>query len=195
MSALEGYYRWHSQIYDLTRWAFLFGRVDLVRHAAKRLTPKRILEIGCGTGQNLRQLHRAFPDAEIVGVDLSPDMLAIARRKVPGVTLRQGAYLAPVGNGQPFDLILISYCLTMINPGHDAVLQTCLADLSADGQIAVVDFHSSGFSWFRRWMAVNHVRMEGQILAWFAASSLHVDSQLKSAYGGLWSWVECFARR
>jgi len=196
MSALEGYYRWHAHIYDATRWAFLFGRTGLIRHAAERLQPRRILEIGCGTGKNLAELERRFPAAEIVGVDLSADMLAKARVKVgERVKLKQGAYIAPVGDGRPFDLIVISYCLTMINPGYDAVLRTCLADLSEGGEIAVVDFHESDVAAFRRWMGVNHVRMEGQVLSWFSGSGLRVDSQVTSAYGGLWRWVECFAGR
>ena len=32
----------------------------------------RILEIGCGTGKNLVELAQWFPDAEIIGLDLSP---------------------------------------------------------------------------------------------------------------------------
>ncbi len=122
-------------------------------------------------------------------------MLAIAQRKVPGASLRQGSYVALVGDGRPFDLIVISYCLTMINPGFDSVLQTCLADLSDEGQIAVVDFHDSRVAAFRRWMGMNHVRMDGQVLVRFAASRLRVDSRVRSAYGGLWRRVECFARR
>lgn len=34
--------------------------------------PKRILDIGCGTGRSTVQLAKRFPDAEIIGVDLSP---------------------------------------------------------------------------------------------------------------------------
>lgn len=35
-------------------------------------SPRRILEIGCGTGRCTVQLAKKFPDAEVVGVDLSP---------------------------------------------------------------------------------------------------------------------------
>lgn len=34
--------------------------------------PKRILEIGCGSGRNLVHLANAFPEAEIIGVDINP---------------------------------------------------------------------------------------------------------------------------
>ena len=48
--------------------------------------PARILEIGCGTGTATALLKAQFPEAEITGVDLSPEMVRIATAKVPGVT-------------------------------------------------------------------------------------------------------------
>jgi SAM-dependent methyltransferase len=41
------------------------------------------LDLGCGTGRTLAVLRRAFPFAELVGVDCSSAMLAIARNRVP----------------------------------------------------------------------------------------------------------------
>ena len=43
-------------------------------------TPDRILDLGTGTGLAARFLADRFPDATIVGVDLSPAMLEEARR-------------------------------------------------------------------------------------------------------------------
>ncbi|WP_051392754.1 class I SAM-dependent methyltransferase [Glycomyces arizonensis] len=37
--------------------------------------PKRILDVGCGSGRYLSRLREAFPGAEVIGVDLSPGML------------------------------------------------------------------------------------------------------------------------
>jgi SAM-dependent methyltransferase len=34
--------------------------------------PRRILELGCGSGRNLYWMSQAFPEAEIVGVDINP---------------------------------------------------------------------------------------------------------------------------
>ena len=34
--------------------------------------PKRILDIGCGTGRTTVQLAQNFPDAQVIGIDLSP---------------------------------------------------------------------------------------------------------------------------
>jgi demethylmenaquinone methyltransferase/2-methoxy-6-polyprenyl-1,4-benzoquinol methylase len=45
--------------------------------------PGRTLDIGTGTGRGAFALARRFPEAEIVGVDLSKGMLEEARRKTP----------------------------------------------------------------------------------------------------------------
>lgn len=195
---LVGYYRWHSLAYDWSRWAFLFGRSELVNLLTGHVRPKRILEVGCGTGTNLLRLARAFPEAEIVGLDLSADMLNLARKKAaslaPRVSFRHAAYQEPVNAGAPFDLIVFSYCLSMINPGFAHVLQTCRQDLAPSGIVAIVDFHDTPFEWFRRWMGLNHVRMDRQILTELKASGMHLPQlDIRAAYGGWWHWFICLA--
>ena len=81
---LEKYYRFHSRIYDATRWIFLFGRDRLVKEIAASFQPTRILEIGCGTGKNLVRLREMFPGVDLTGLDLSQDMLEVARKKLVG---------------------------------------------------------------------------------------------------------------
>jgi len=192
--SLTGYYRWHSWIYDLTRWAFLFGRRRIiVRAAGQVVMPERVLEIGCGTGKNLVELAAAFPKAQIIGLDLSSDMLDRARPKLKRhgsrIALLHRAYDAPVAVGAKFDLIVLSYSLSMINPGFDEVLKHCKADLSARGVVAVVDFHETRWAWFRRWMSVNHVRMEGQILDHLREHFQPLICQVHHAYGDLWRYL------
>ncbi|HCN31466.1 MAG TPA: class I SAM-dependent methyltransferase [Verrucomicrobiales bacterium] len=193
-ASLAGYYRWHARIYDLTRWAFLFGRGRILRHAARHVVmPERILEVGCGTGKNLVELAEIFPKAQILGLDLSKDMLDQARPKIrrhaPRVSLMQRAYDAPVAIGRKFDLIVFSYSLSMINPGYEKVLDICREDLSARGMVAVVDFHESRQAWFRRWMGVNHVRMEGHILESLRHRFTAAHCEVRHAYGDLWRYM------
>jgi ubiquinone/menaquinone biosynthesis C-methylase UbiE len=67
--------------------------------------PKRILEIGTGTGSGAAILKATFPDAEITGVDLSPEMVRIAQAKVDGVTFEPAdASRLPFADGS-FDLV------------------------------------------------------------------------------------------
>ena len=46
-----------------------------------RYKPKRILDVGCSTGLSTIKLHDSFPEANIIGIDLSPHMLAGIDRK------------------------------------------------------------------------------------------------------------------
>jgi S-adenosylmethionine-diacylgycerolhomoserine-N-methlytransferase len=199
-TTLGGYYRRHAHIYDLTRWAFLFGRSELVRSTARLGNPKRILEIGCGTGRNLAQLAGQFPSADITGVDLSGDMLNKARQKLSAygsrVRLINRAYDAPLSPDAPFDLIVLSYCLSMINPGFENVLKHCAEDLSPTGYIAIADFHSSSSRWFKQWMSVNHVRMEEQISKSLASLAYEPERmRVSKAFGGLWSYLVYVGRK
>lgn len=189
MTALERYYRFHSRIYDLTRWSFLFGREDVLHRAARVVQPRRILEVGCGTGRNLVSLRRRFADAHITGVDLSEAMLAIAAGKMQDeqTTLLRCSYNAPVSqDAGPFDLVLFSYALSMFNPGWEQAIDAAWDDLAPGGCIAVVDFSHTSFGWFRRWMGVNHVRMESHLWPRLCTKFSPLLNERHAAYGGVW---------
>jgi len=55
-------------------------------------SPKKILDIGCSTGLSTFKFLETFPGAEIIGLDLSPYMLAVAQYKLKSdPTLSQSA--------------------------------------------------------------------------------------------------------
>jgi S-adenosylmethionine-diacylgycerolhomoserine-N-methlytransferase len=190
--AVEGYYRWQSVIYDATRWSFLFGRSAVLDRVASLVEPKRILEVGCGTGRNLAELARRFPKARLTGLDVSADMLALTEKKMAAegdrVKLVRRRYDEPVVEGG-FDLVLCSYALSMFNPGWEESLECAMRDLEPGGVFALVDFHDSRWGWFRRWMGVNHVRMEGHLLPGLEGRFETLVKEKHRAYGGVWEWV------
>jgi SAM-dependent methyltransferase len=62
------------------------GRMNGLEGALEALggrAPRRILEIGTGFGDGAARLAERFPDAEIAAVDLSQEMLATARERLP----------------------------------------------------------------------------------------------------------------
>jgi daunosaminyl-N,N-dimethyltransferase/N-dimethyltransferase len=64
----------------------------------------RVAEVACGTGKHLAELRRWYT---VAGADLSPDMLAIARQRLPGVPLACQDMRAPLP-GAPVDAL---FCL------------------------------------------------------------------------------------
>jgi len=51
------------------------------------ITPMRVLDVACGTGESTLAWHRFFPDAHIAAVDVSPYMLVVAERKLRSIGL------------------------------------------------------------------------------------------------------------
>lgn len=51
-----------------------------------------IADVGCGPGHVARHLHEQ--GASVLGIDLSPEMVAIARRLAPSIPFQQGSMLA-----------------------------------------------------------------------------------------------------
>lgn len=68
-------------------------------------SPRRILEIGTGTGSGAAALAERFPDAEVVAVDISPEMIERAQAKAARVSFRVAdAAKLPFPDGS-FDLV------------------------------------------------------------------------------------------
>lgn len=191
-AALQRYYKLHAPLYDLTRWAFLFGRRRLCTEVARR-KPQRVLEIGCGTGRNLDQLAALLPAARLTGADLSADMLTRARQRLGGLgerlTLWEGDF-ARMPAGERHDAVLLSYVLTMTHPHTEALLAAAWQRVAPGGVLAIVDFHDSPLKPFRQWMAVNHVRMQGELPGHVRDLGGEVELKRYCAFGGLWRYLQ-----
>jgi ubiquinone/menaquinone biosynthesis C-methylase UbiE len=64
--------------------------------------PRRILDLGTGTGLAARVLARRFPEAEVLGVDLAPAMVEEARRLLPEDLVGQLAFETADATALPF---------------------------------------------------------------------------------------------
>jgi ubiquinone/menaquinone biosynthesis C-methylase UbiE len=109
--------RWASSYEDNTLQQHLFVPVQqtALQLALQLLPhPRRILDVGCGTGRLLRQARPCYPTAELVGVDLAGQMVATASAVTPtGLAVRyvQGrAECLPFTN-EVFDLVFATLSL------------------------------------------------------------------------------------
>ncbi len=192
-TAMRRYYRFHAVIYDATRWTFLFGRNRILRLLPDRREPTTLAEVGCGTGRNLRRLAGWHSGWQLIGIDVSPEMLHRAGKRLASFSRRLRLFEKPYGTGhfhlpEPADIVLFSYALTMFNPGWEAAIEQAGQDLKPGGCIAVVDFHDTPFAWFRRWMGYNHVRMERHLLPVLEERFETKTRIVRRAWGGLWRY-------
>jgi SAM-dependent methyltransferase len=92
--------------------------------------PRRVLEIGCGVGATTWRMARAWPDAEVIGVDLSPGSIEAAKTcfRRPNLAYRAGR-LAECGFDGAFDLILMMDVYEHIAPVERPTLHAQLRQL------------------------------------------------------------------
>jgi ubiquinone/menaquinone biosynthesis C-methylase UbiE len=76
----------------------------------------RVLDIACGTGIVARLAkERLGATGRVVGVDLSPAMLAVARRVAPDIEWREGdARALPLHDNEPFDVVICQQGLQFV---------------------------------------------------------------------------------
>jgi ubiquinone/menaquinone biosynthesis C-methylase UbiE len=97
------------------KWTDGAGRALLawLRRAHPEFKPRRILDLGTGVGHNIVPFALAFPDAEIVAVDVAAPMLRYAHARarsmgVDNITFRQADAEATGLAADSFDLITTS---------------------------------------------------------------------------------------
>jgi len=96
---------WTPEVY-LERIRSQIPRYDELQEqaiAAIPFPPERVLELGMGTGETTRRLIEAYPDAWVIGLDASPDMVFRARQTYDDVQLARMEDPLPDG---PWDLVI-----------------------------------------------------------------------------------------
>ncbi len=74
--------RYYDKIYHWKDYRKEAGNIRELVRENKQSSGNDLLDVGCGTGRHILYLRDAF---NCVGVDISGDMLRVARRNVPGV--------------------------------------------------------------------------------------------------------------
>ena len=88
---------------DPGRLVPLAAALDLLPHP-----PARVLDVGTGTGAGAVMAKERWPDAEVVGIDMSPAMIELATRKASRPGLRfLVADVADLDAGERYDLVMM----------------------------------------------------------------------------------------
>ena len=125
----------YDQAAQLQRDIFL----DLGNHLRPHiLSPASIADLGCGTGFGLFEAKKQYPDAKLVGVDISQAMLEQAKTSCSSAEfIKADMESLPLPNEQ-FDLVLSSSSLQWCDPR--AAISEAARVLQPRGHIAIATF-------------------------------------------------------
>ena len=95
------------------RWGrYIRATADRTARSVSIRPGDRVLDVGCGTGVLLASIGAATPGATLVGLDLSQEMLQVAKRRLPAsaTLVTADAQALPFGD-EAFDVVVTSSSL------------------------------------------------------------------------------------
>lgn len=98
-----------------------------------------ILDVGCGPGTNASLIQQADCTCSLTGVDLSFEMIKLAREAVPG-----GAFfvqdIRALNVPGPFNAVLASFCIVHLDAAETTALVAKLSTLQQPGDVLYLSF-------------------------------------------------------
>jgi ubiquinone/menaquinone biosynthesis C-methylase UbiE len=154
------------------------------------LEPGRALDAACGTGRHTSHLLERGHD--VVGVDATAEMLAVAREKAPGARFEQGDVCDLRFDDGEFDLAVCGLALE-----HVADLDRAVSELARvvrpEGRVLISDLHpvvtALGAAAFFRdaegssGVVRGHAHAHADYLNAFAAAGLALERCLEPRFG------------
>jgi trans-aconitate 2-methyltransferase len=159
--------------------------LDLMVQLPPGLDPKEIWDLGCGPGEHAALLAKRHPNARVHGLDSSPEMLAVARRRPDPVEWVEGDIDAFAPETPP-DLIFTNAALQWLDD-HATLFPRLVGTLSPGGVFACQIPVTFNEAW--------HVQLrETAAEAPFAAKMVGVrDVRPVAAAGDYYAWLSRLA--
>jgi phosphatidylethanolamine/phosphatidyl-N-methylethanolamine N-methyltransferase len=141
------YRRW-ARVYDAVFGAVLEDGRKKMLAQVHAINPKTLLEMGVGTGLLLPKYPR---ETQVIGVDISDDMLVLAREKIEQnaltnttVQLDDCEHLSFATSS--FDCVVLPYILS-VTPNPRALIDEALRVCKPDGHIIIANHFSGSKTW------------------------------------------------
>jgi SAM-dependent methyltransferase len=176
---LAGYASW-SETYDTQRNGLIDLEQPVMDEILADIAPGRVLDAACGTGRHSKALAERH---EVVGIDQSPEMLAVARAAAPSATFEEGDFTALRFDDASFDLVVCSLALTHVTDIAPPIAEFARV-VKPKGKVVLSDIHPTAvltlgqgfysegegkFAFVR-----NHVHMISAYLGAFRSAGLDV---------------------
>lgn len=134
---------WNAKIYQQFLDARTRPACDLLAAIPDSFHPQTICDLGCGPGNSTILLKNRWPQAHIIGLDSSADMLREAQERYPDIHFLQGdiAHFAPI---EKMDCLFANASLQWVND-HQLIFPKLLDLINDEGILAIQmpnNFHS-----------------------------------------------------
>jgi ubiquinone/menaquinone biosynthesis C-methylase UbiE len=175
----------------------------LVEHLELRGS-ERVLDIACGTGRLEALLRERHPGIDVTGVDLSPDMLAVARKRLPE-DARTRWLLGTLGTVElppnSFDVVTCNNAFHLF-PGQQEALVRMAGLTRPGGVMAIID-------WCREYLQIGALQLavrlgagqrrriltRAELGAMLTAAGLEVETAERFSATPFWGMMCLIARR
>lgn len=129
-------YNWNAEQYSIFKTERTLPSIDLANAIIKD-NVQSVLDIGCGIGNSTAVVKQRFPQAKVIGIDSSEDMLNSARKNNPDIEfikLDAGKEIENIT--ERFDVVFSNACIQWI-PEHKQILKNFMQLLNDDGVLAI----------------------------------------------------------
>lgn len=187
---------WHAKTY--TKFLDLRTKPaqDLLFAIPKSFTPEIVYDLGCGPGNSTVLLKERWPDAKIIGLDSSLDMLQEAKETYPELEFIAGDIATFIPQEKP-DCIFANASLQWVE-GHQVLIPKLLNWLKPQGVLAIQmpnNFHYPShqvtinlLKQHAHWHSLLHVLRYGQLTKPFYNAAYYYDllTEAKARQVQLW---------
>jgi ubiquinone/menaquinone biosynthesis C-methylase UbiE len=142
------------------------GQTERLVHAIREMSPdaRTLLEVACGTGLFTAELSKTF---EVEGLDISEDMLAVARSKLPHVRFARGDML-DFDLGRRFDVVACLFSsIAYARDEHEltSAIECMARHVRPGGVLAIEPFFTPETYWTDK-VFMNLVREDELKISW-----------------------------
>jgi len=162
----QRFYDRTAPFYSLSTLLFHTRAHERLIEMAGPLNGRQVLEVAVGSGELFRQLMQRNPGGLTAGVDLSPAMVGLVKKRVHGASNGNGRWAGrfllqavdarnmPFPDGM-FDLLFNCYLFELLTPSDiDRTVQEFRRVLRPGGRLLLVNIGNTGrfFNWIYGWL-------------------------------------------
>jgi len=165
----EGQLGHMARYYDLIVTLMTFGREKTLRNMtielAQLMPGDKVLEVGCGTGTlTLAAKAQVGSSGEVVGIDIAPEMVAVASNKATRKSIDVSFQVGSIENipfpDNSFNVVMCSFMIFHMpedvrRKGFIEIYRV----LKSDGHLFILDFALPDKPWKRRFVQMHFGHM------------------------------------